>query len=83
MCKENQKKEDGDNMSAAIDDIIKKDNERIERFCRHQRARISELREIDESNPSREQISQIVGRLQSTGILDENGDLAAPYNGEE
>lgn len=81
MCKDN--KEVGDNMAATIDDIIKKDNERIERFCRHQRARITELRKIDKFNPSSEQVLQVVGRLQSTGILDENGDLAAPYNGEE
>lgn len=75
-------KEKGDLMSAVVESIIKKDNEQYEQFYDYQRSRIIELRKMNAAKASGEPISsaQIVKKLKRAGILDEHGNLAAPYS---
>jgi hypothetical protein len=72
-------------MSEPIDygAVIKANNRDIRRFMAHQKWRIRELRRINKRGATEEEKKEIVTKLQSAGILDENGKLAYPYNGKE
>jgi hypothetical protein len=72
-------------MSTPIDydAIIKSQNRGIRSFMAHQKWRIRELRRINKHGATDEEKKEIVIKLQSAGILDENGKLAYPYNGRE
>lgn len=51
-------------------------------YLRLQQKRIVQLEKM-KKNVSKDEVAQIISKLQRAGILDENGNLAAPYNGEE
>lgn len=78
-------REKGDMMSAVVESIIKKDNEQYEQFYNYQRSRIVELRKMSAAKASGKPVSsaQIVKKLKRAGILDEHGNLAAPYSDGE
>ena len=57
----------------------KQHNSNYVTFIKEQEKYINALKELEEKNP--EKAKQIViENLQRTGVLDENGDLSAPYN---
>lgn len=55
--------------------------ETFEDYLRLQQKRIVQLEKMKKS-VSKDEVAQIISKLQRAGILDENGNLAAPYNDE-
>ena len=53
-----------------------------ENYLRLQQKRVAQLEEMKKT-ASKDEIAQIISKLQRAGILDENGNLAAPYNGKD
>lgn len=57
----------------------KKLSSNYETFIKEQEEHIKALKELAEKNPEKAK-EEAIASLRETGILDENGDLAAPYN---
>lgn len=57
----------------------KQHNSNYETFIKEQEEYIKALKELAEKNPEKAK-EEAIASLRRTGILDENGDLAAPYN---
>lgn len=55
---------------------------RIEDYLKSQQKKIAQLEEMKKT-ASKDEVNQIISKLQRAGILDENGNLAAPYNGKD
>lgn len=72
-------------MTTAIAEIIENDEMFIKRVSNYQLQRISELHELLARKQRGETIdvTPIILRWQEAGILDENGELTAPYRKED
>ena len=51
-------------------------------YLRLQQKRIMQLEKMKKT-ASKDEVDQIISKLQRAGILYENGNLATPYNGED
>lgn len=68
--------EEIDYIQSVFDNMTSKD------YLRLQQERIVQLEKMKKS-ASKDEVAQIISKLQRAGILDENGNLAAPYNGKD
>ncbi len=77
--------EKGEDMSAVVENIIKKDNEQYEEFYNYQRNKIAELRKMNAAKANGKNVSstEIEEKLKNAGILDKQGNLASPYSDGE
>lgn len=71
----------GDNMPLTIESIIMAQSQQRNDFIEKQNNRLSRLREIEQEKNDDFfiQQKQIIKKLQSAGILDEHGEISAPY----
>lgn len=74
-------KGNGDNMPAIIDRIIKIENSETTTFIKRQEKELARLKAIEfrKKQGKRVHKKSIIKDLQSSGILDSNGNLASPY----
>lgn len=81
----NNNKENGDNMAIIIEKIIISQTTQVNSFLKKQDRRIAQLREIQQRKMEGKRIQQnrIISKLQRAGILDENGELSAPYRNDD
>ena len=82
MCKELK---GADEMTVTIKKIIRVENSAADDFMRDQRRKRANLlkKEKWKKEGCNVKVDSIISKLQRAGILDENGNLAAPYNGED
>ena len=84
MCCENRKKID-DIMTVAVEEIASTNMQGRNDFIKKQNVRIRQLRAIEDRKNQGRHIHKgpIMKKLQRAGILDQNGEIAAPYRKEE
>lgn len=77
-------KDTGDNMAITIERIITAQSCKRNDFIKKQNKRLAQLRKIEERKNAGCRIQQrrIIAKLQNAGILDENGEVSAPYRDE-
>ena len=83
MRKNGHKK--GDNMQMIIEEIILVEKSANNSFLKIQQKRLTQLKEIESNKQKGKRIqkSRIVKELQSSGILDSNGNLSKHYFSED
>lgn len=74
-------KDKGDFMPLVIERIISIERAEADAFMKIQQKRLTELKEMERKKNAGEviDVKPIVKGLQEAGILDEKGNLAAPY----
>lgn len=82
MCKKESRNV---KMAATIEKIISVETSDMDNFLKQQLKRKKQLFETEKrkNNGCHVRTNRIIAKLQRAGILDENGELAAPYNGED
>lgn len=75
-------KKDGDKMPMIIEEIVRVQRQDSDAFIKIQQKRLIQLREIEQrkQNGKKIQTGRIVRNLQSSGILDANGNLSKKYS---